>query len=252
MRGSARRVTRVACWLVIACGVAAAALGAWQLVCDHDQAQGYAELAAAAGPGSGPSGDLARETDEVGWDSLLAANPDVCAWLTVGGTSVDVPVVQATDSEPDRWLYRDLWGSASDTGTPYLDHRCSADGRVMYVYGHRTLYSDYMFHDLSGAFRQQAFSELGDALWDTPDGSRARFSPLCAASVDMSDADWQNFGAKDADQLRAWLSWALSASSAQASDAQELASKATRALVLVTCNGRISHPTTRTVTVFVQ
>lgn len=232
-------------------GAAGTALLAWGLLAldqDRDARESFAELARATvtEPAAGEK-DNGRD-----WAALLAAQPETCAWLAVAGTSVDVPVMRAPADDPDRWLYRGLDGRRSDVGTPYLDWRCPPDGRVMVVYGHRTLYESYLFHDLSGAFEQGAFDALGTATWETPTGDAGVFRPLCAASAHMSDGDWQRFSFEDLAAMRGWLSWRAGTASARAADADALAGDAERCLVLVTCNGRPLYPETRTLTVFVS
>ena len=230
--------------MAAAVAVAGALLVAW----------GASQLSAdAAARGALEELDEATEGPQGGrdWDALLAEQPETCAWLTVSGTSVDVPVMRATSDDPERWLYRGLDGRHSDVGTPYLDYRCSPDGRVMVVYGHRTLYESYLFHDLSGCHEQAAFDALGEATWETPDAPAATFQPLCSASVQMSDERWHRYAFASTDDMREWLAWCVSASSAKAQGAGELAASAERCLVLVTCNGRSYYPETRTVTVLV-
>ena len=229
----------------VALGLAGAALLAWgssRLLDDRAASEAISGLDEAT---EAPSGG--RD-----WEALLSEQPETCAWLTVAGTSVDVPVMRATAEDPERWLYRGLDGNHSDVGTPYLDYRCSPDGRAMVVYGHRTLYESYLFHDLSGAFEQSAFDGLGTATWDTPGAGSSSFEPLCAASVDMADEAWHRYAFAGAEDMREWLSWAAGASSARAEGAEALAAGAERCLVLVTCNGRLLYPSTRTVTVFVS
>ena len=236
--------------VLLAVGVALLAAGVLLSARDGRSADELASLAETAhATDATPQGDAAG----IDWGSLSAQNPDLVAWLQVSNTSVDVPVVQSSAEDPDRYLYLDFWGEPSDTGCPYLDSLCDADGTVMVVYGDRTLYRDYMFHDLSGAFEQGAFDALGPAKWSTPAGGDASLAPLCSASVDRWDAAWQSVAkVRDVQALRVWLDWAVSDSSASNGAAGALASSATRALVLVTCNGRAFHPETRTVTVFVS
>lgn len=240
--------------VLLAVGIALLAAGVLLAARDGQSADEMASLAETAHatettPQAVAQGDAAG----IDWNALSSQNPDTVAWLQVSDTSVDVPVVQSSPEDPDHYLYRDFWGAPSDTGCPYLDSLCDADGTVMVVYGHRTLYRDYMFHDLSGAFEQGAFDALGAAAWSTPAGGHASLTPLCSASVDRWDTAWQSVSkVMDVQALRVWLDWAVSASSASNEAAGALASSATRALVLVTCNGRAFHPETRTVTVFVS
>lgn len=246
----AHRHTQALTLALLAIGLALVAAGAWLVSRDGQSADAMEELSQSAHVTDAVQGEGSAGID---WASLLSQNPDTVAWLDVSDTSVDVPVVQSSAEDPDRYLYRDFWGQPSDTGCPYLDSLCDADGTVMVVYGHRTLYRDYMFHDLSGAFKQSAFDALGPATWSTPDGGDTSLAPLCSASVNRWDTAWQSVSkVTDTQALRVWLDWAVSASSATNDAAGALASSATRALVLVTCNGRTFHPDTRTVTVFVS
>ena len=245
------RLARAVSTFLITVGLSTAALGTAAIARDGTVAASYRELARQVTTVS----DAARETGEaeeqsVNWDALLAQNESACAWLRVDGTTVDVPVVAASADDPEGWLYTDLWGQPSDTGTPYLDHRCSPAGNVAVVYGHRTAYESYLFHDVSPLFEQGELDAVGDATWLTPKDA-ATFRPLCATSVYRGDARWQRFSFPDADDLRAWLTWACGEASAVREDAPELAATAERALVLVTCNGRAFYPDTRTVALFV-
>lgn len=240
--------------VLLAVGVALLSAGFLLAARDVQSADEMATLAETAHAAEATPQAVAQgDASGIDWDALTSQNPDTVAWLQVSDTSVDVPVVQSSPEDPDHYLYRDFWDAPSDTGCPYLDSLCEADGTVMVVYGHRTLYRDYMFHDLSGAFEQGAFDTLGPASWSTPAGGHASLAPLCSASVNRWDTAWQSVSkVKDVQALRVWLDWAVSASSASNEAAGALASAATRALVLVTCNGRAFHPETRTVTVFVS
>ena len=237
--------------LVGSVGVALVIWGALGLLGDAEDSASFRDLAAAtaAHPADEDQAGLVFGRD---WDALLAAQPETCAWLQVAGTTVDVPMMRSTADDPERWLYRGLDGTYSDVGTPYLDHRCEPDGDVMVVYGHRTLYESYIFHDLSAACEQAAFDGVSTASWETPSHGIVGFKPLCAASVDMSDAQWQRFSFATTGEMRDWLSWCVDAASARSADAETLAADAGRCLVLVTCNGRAYHPSTRTVAIFVS
>lgn len=251
LRSESHRRSRAITVALLAAGLALLAAGVCLVMRDGrsaDAMEGLSQAAHARGTDAQATGGQG-----IDWDELASQNPDTVAWLQVSDSSVDVPVMQSSPEDPDRYLYRDFWGEPSDTGCPYLDSLCDANGTVMVVYGHRTLYRDYMFHDLSGAFEQGAFDALGPAAWSTPAGGDASLAALCSASVDRWDAAWQSVAkVRDVHALRVWLDWAVSASSASNDAAGALASSATRALVLVTCNGRPFHPETRTVTVFVS
>lgn len=240
----ARNVTRVALATFLAVASASLlALGIWGLSSDARAADRYAAVADDFGPsdGEGPS-----------WDALASSGIDADGWLTVSGTTVDTPVMQATDDDPEYWLYRAADGSESPTGTPFVDHRCTVTSDVTMVYGHRTAYLGYLFHDLASCYDQSAFDRLGTARLYARDGSYADFRPLCSASTDRSDGTWQSCIGLSGDELRSWLSSMVPQASARSAGAQADAAAATRLLVLVTCNGRAFHPKTRTVVLFVS
>lgn len=246
------RLGRLVSTLLMVAGLSAAALGAATLARDGMAAEGYRALARQVAPtGDGAGGGDGEGPEAVDWRALLAQNGSACAWLRVDGTTVDVPVLATGADDPDKWLYTDLWGRASDTGAPYLDHRCDPNGDVMVVYGHRTAYESYLFHDVSPLFEQGSLDAVGTATWDTPDVGPTSFRPLCAASVDMGDARWRRCSFPSREDLREWLAWALGEADAVRAGSPGLAARAERALLLVTCNGRALYPQTRTVAVFV-
>ena len=72
-----------------------------------------------------------------------AASPitdDMAAWLTLDGTTIDYPVMQARDNVT--YLNTDPYGRYSLSGSIFLDHRCDKDFGDEYslVYGHHMEY----------------------------------------------------------------------------------------------------------------
>lgn len=68
-----------------------------------------------------------------------AQNDDVVAWLTVPGTEIDDPVVQAADN--DYYLRRTWLGESDVWGSYFLDYECHARevaslDKVSIIYGH--------------------------------------------------------------------------------------------------------------------
>ena len=107
-------------------------------------------------------------------------------------------------------------------------------------------------HDTDATPRGDAAGIDWDAL-ESQNPDTVAWLQVSNTSVDRWDAAWQSVAkVRDVQALRVWLDWAVSDSSASNGASGGLASSATRALVLVTCNGRAFHPETRTVTVFVS
>ncbi|MCL2736494.1 MAG: class B sortase [Propionibacteriaceae bacterium] len=80
-------------------------------------------------------------------DDLSALNPDVTAWLSVYGTSIDYPVVQGEDNI--RYLKTDATGAYSVSGAIFVDSRNAPDFAdfATVVYGHH-MAGGQMFGDI--------------------------------------------------------------------------------------------------------
>lgn len=78
---------------------------------------------------------------------LQIMNPDVLGWITLYGTGIDYPMVQAEDN--DTYLSRDAKGEVSASGSLYLDCRCARDFSDFntIIYGHH-MARHVMFGDL--------------------------------------------------------------------------------------------------------
>ncbi len=172
------------------------------------------------------------------------------AWLSVGSTSIDYPVAQASEGEPSFYLTHDLWGEASDSGCPYLDWRCGPNGARVLVYAHRMGTTGRQFSPIANTWQQQEFDGIGELTWTTTEGN-ALLQPLCALKVDKGYQRIQDFDAQGTSELRSWLRGLVGDSSAQAQDAEELINGAKRAITLVTCSSLQGGQRDRTLLVFV-
>lgn len=191
--------------------------------------------------------------DEIEWDALTSTSPHVVAWCKIEGTSIDLPVCQATDDVPGFWLTHDLWDEESPAGTPYIDHRATAHSTHIMCYGHHLTGTGGMFSDIYRCHEQDEFDRwlTGDLVWSTPEGQAVSLRPLCASSVDKDYAAIQHFDFESTPELRTWLRDLIAQTSAKADGAEQLADTATRAVTLVTCSSNLSGQRTRTIVTFV-
>lgn len=106
----------------------------------------------AANPSPSPNGTVWEtagsggepEFPTVDWDYWKAVNPDVIGWITIPGTDINHPVVQARASDPDRYLHYDVYGDYNPNGAIYLDAECEEYGlssRNAVILGHSSLLS---------------------------------------------------------------------------------------------------------------
>lgn len=109
------------------------------------------------------------------YQALYERNPDMTGWLdmTVAGVKIDFPVMQ-TREDPEHYLRRDFDGNPDDSGTPFLDYRCSVSPRRSFnliLYGHYVSgykmfgglldYSDEQVARENRRFRFDTLSERG-------------------------------------------------------------------------------------------
>lgn len=98
------------------------------------------------------------ESDFASFDKLCKLNSDVFAWLTVYGTNIDYPVLQANDN--DTYLRTDAFGKYSMAGSIFLDHRNDkhfTDYNSI-IYGHH-MAENVMFGEIDQFKDKQYFKE---------------------------------------------------------------------------------------------
>lgn len=100
-------------------------------------------------------------------DGLREVNPRIIGWLSLEGTRLDNPVLQAEDN--DFYLRHNHLDEESRGGSIFMDYRNDPEpGRHTIFYGH-VLRNGTMFGDLS-RFAEQPYAEAHPAfLYETPD-----------------------------------------------------------------------------------
>lgn len=79
---------------------------------------------------------------EVDWAYWQGINPDVIGWLTIPGTDVNTPILQAHPDSPDYYLHHDVYGNYNPVGAVYLDADCEEFGlssRNAVILGHHVM-----------------------------------------------------------------------------------------------------------------
>lgn len=181
----------------------------------------------------------------------MSINPNVKGWLTVEGTHIDSPVVQAPSRDQESWyLTHDIFDQPNPLGCPYLGTRSRANGRRMLVFGHHLQDSTLMFSELSDAYEQDAFDAVGDASWALPSGRIRTYRPLAALRCDASYQAIQEQGTISVAGLRSWIRTIVSNATARSHDAEALMAKATHILTLVTCSSEQAGLPWRTLVIF--
>lgn len=58
---------------------------------------------------------------DVDWKYWKEINPDVVGWITIPGTSINNPIVQAHSDDPDYYLFHDVYRNYNLFGSIYID-----------------------------------------------------------------------------------------------------------------------------------
>lgn len=100
--------------------------------------------------------------------SLMAQNPDVCAWLSIDNTKIDYPVVQGKDNF--EYLGRDVTGQSIASGSIFLDAACDRTFHESYevIMGHH-MARRKMFGDLDLFLDKDFFQENSTGELRLPD-----------------------------------------------------------------------------------
>ena len=180
--------------------VGAAALGLW-LFSVHDRAANIDPSPISGGTGEGGEDDGFPVVD---WDYWLSVNPDIVAWVSVPGTEIDYPVVQASADDPTFYLDHDVYHGWNPYGCPYVDAACDGVGGMSaVVFGHNmgggfvAMFADFARYSDEAFARSHPTIEL-----QTPNGAME----LSVSAVDVIDGS-ENAKRTDfssADEMRAW------------------------------------------------
>lgn len=119
---------------------------------------------------------LGYEFQNIAFDELCETNKDACGWIIIDGTKISYPIVNATDEENAYYAHHDLEGNESNSGTIYVDTRCSSlDNEtndlsdVTLVYGHHMKYGK-MFANLCNYMDKDYIDDHQFGVIYTPDG----------------------------------------------------------------------------------
>ena len=116
---------------------------------------------------------------------LQDINPDVCAWLTMDGTRIDYPIVQARNNS--YYLSYDVHRRFSLAGSLFLDfHNAFAvTDDYNLIHGHH-MDQGRMFGDLDLYMQERFFDENRTGMLITPD-AQYRLDVIAYLNVDATD-----------------------------------------------------------------
>lgn len=200
--------------------------------------------------GASTGEDAASEDDGfpiVDWEYWQNVNPDVIGWITVPGTTIDSPIVQATTDDPDFYLSHDVYGSYNVYGAIHLDAECAEEGldsRNAVILGHHSGNLDAAPFGVIQEYADETFA-AGHAtiLLQTPEWKRA-YEVRFAQIVNGLDPSKRTVFHNDED-FRMWYD----AMRADASMTLDGTTEPEQAVSLVSCSYYVHPENERTVVV---
>lgn len=184
------------------------------------------------------------------WAPLWSENSDICGWLAIDGTDIDLPVLMS--EEPYYYLDYDIHHEWSLAGAlTYDEYNATGNDQHVIIYGHR-IFGGGMLTDLQKCFQQEKFDGLGEMHYETPEVSMCNLKPLCAKNVDYTYHLVRSFDFVTKSEFEGWLLELLEDSDARSENARELAHGATRAITCVTCSSDWSSQPERVIVTFVS
>lgn len=218
----------------------------------YAEVQQYIQLPAApsaAEEAADPSGSLPAETEstaetaapteapqesivypEVDFDSLLAVNKDVVAWIYVEDTKINYPVLQGDDNR--YYVSTLIDGRDNSAGSIFMDYRNHADlsDRHTILYGHN-MKNGTMFADICSYRTQEYYDAHPIGLIMTPEQNYC-FDIVAGYVASLADPAWQLEFVSDEDALQ-WLEDSIARSSFTSRVQPELGD---RIITLSTCS----------------
>jgi sortase B len=101
-----------------------------------------------------------------GFDTLLKENEDLVGWITMEGTQIDYPILQAEDNI--EYLTRNFYKDENRAGSIFMDYRndIESTGQNTILYGHR-MKDGSMFEQLSKYQDEDFFKNHPTFQFDT-------------------------------------------------------------------------------------
>ena len=196
-----------------------------------------ADKAPAAGTEDVPDGEPERD-----YRPLVLENSDLAAWLTIGGTAVDYPVLY-TPEDPEHYLHRAFDGSRALSGSLFIGAGCRPDGANVIIYGHN-MRDGSMFGSLTRYASRDYAEAHPEILYDRllPEGGHERLTFQVMAAfysrvyrVDERDV-FRYYRGTDLSEPEAFAAYVEEVMAASLYDLGVTASCGDRLLTLSTCS----------------
>lgn len=142
---------------------------------------------------------------EIDWEYWLAKNRDVIGWVTVEGTKINFPVIQAKKDCPTYYLHHDTFRDSNEEGCIFLDAECEDEGLLSknsVIFGHN-LNNERGFSAFADYSNMEFAKEHQGIMLQTPDWQKT-LKVICVEITEGS-AKTKTTSFEDEEQYRIWL-----------------------------------------------
>lgn len=130
---------------------------------------------------------------------------DYRGWLTVPGTDIDFPVMQAADNK--FYLKHSYDGSPDSRGSLFLDYGNTLADANLVIHGHNLGYAGMLSQLL--LYEQEEFARSHPSFYFTADAEKREFRVFAVMLFDVTNLEKFDYMAREFDEgcLAAWLDY---------------------------------------------
>lgn len=173
------------------------------------------------------------------YERLYEANADFAGWITIAGTEIDYPVMQAVSESSDFYLNHDFNGAEDINGSIFLDSRNNLEkpNDNMIVYGHN-MKSGMMFGGLKDYLDKNYWMEHKTITFDTIyEKAVYEIIAVCLSQVAAEEAgDFRYYDFIDAGNKKTFKNYVENVKALNIMDEPVKVSYGDKLLTLSTCN----------------
>ena len=173
------------------------------------------------------------------YQALFEKNSDLAGWLTVEGTGIDYPVMQAVSESSDFYLDRDFDGKEDINGSLFLDSRNNLEepNDNMIIYGHN-MKSGMMFGGLKQYLEPSFWREHKKVTFNTIyEKAEYEIVAVCLSKVDENgNGQFKYYNFIDAGNKKTFNRFVKNVKESNIMDEKIELSYGDKLLTLSTCN----------------
>ena len=172
------------------------------------------------------------------YQKLYEENSDFAGWITIPGTEIDYPVMQAVSESSEFYLDHDFDGKSDINGSIFLDSRNDLENPNdnMVVYGHN-MKSGMMFGGLKEYLDKNYWQEHKSITFDTIyEEAEYEIIAVCLSKVEEDDSSFKYYDFIDAGNKKAFKRYVENIKALNIMDEDIEVSYGDKLLTLSTCN----------------